>query len=328
MVDSAGLGDVVDECAARSSELVVEDDACGEAEEALEDAFSDALESAAAVAFEGEEVFEGPEDRLDSLADRRETRSSARFVFAARTHDRGVQFVDLAGEVAAGVALVAQQRLAAGASGASKQLKADVALVTLGRGERKRSRRAVRCEDRMQAKAPEEPGMTGAPAVVGSVAQLRAVGGFTAAGTLDRRRVDEQQIILEPWALAREDSQQPLDRVRQAPAALVVPRLRGQLRKQVRESLPGNLEEAPIARDPHDRLRNAERDDLRVRDPSPGVPGPLGQEIVRRAINDGAESVEVGVHRGLQVDGALDTADFGLSATNPSNTANTVESTI
>src|SRR4029077_9771309 len=125
MVDSTRLGDVVDECAARSSELVVEDDARGEAEEALEDAFSDAWERAAAVAFEGEEVFEGPEDRLDALADRRETRSSAGFVFAARTHDRGVQFVDLAGKVPAGVALVAQQRLAAGASGASKQLKAD-----------------------------------------------------------------------------------------------------------------------------------------------------------------------------------------------------------
>jgi hypothetical protein len=42
--------------------------------------------------------------------------------------------------------------------------------------------------------------------------------------------------------------------------------------------------------------------------------GLFRQEIVRRAINDGAESVEVGVHRGLSVDGCFSTVDFGLSA--------------
>jgi len=60
MVDSTRLGDVVDECAARSAELVVEDDAGGEAEEALEDAFSDPGEGAGGVAFECEEVVAGP----------------------------------------------------------------------------------------------------------------------------------------------------------------------------------------------------------------------------------------------------------------------------
>ena len=96
----------------------------------------------------------------------------------------------------------------------------------------------------------------------------------------------------------------------------------------MREALARDLEKPPVTRNPHDRLRDAERDDLRVCDSSPGVPRPLGQEIVRRAVNGGAESVEVGVHRGLQVDGVLDTADFGLSAQNPPNTAPTVESTI
>jgi len=115
MIDSTRLGDVVDECAARSSELVVEDDAGGEAEEALEDAFSDSGQGAGAVAFEGEEVFAGPEDRLDALADRREMEPSSGFVFAARPHDRGVQFADFEREVAAGVALVAQQRFTADA---------------------------------------------------------------------------------------------------------------------------------------------------------------------------------------------------------------------
>jgi hypothetical protein len=75
-------------------------------------------------------------------------------------------------------------------------------------------------------------------------------------------------------------------------------------------------------------LGDAEGDDLRVCDPAAGVSWLARQEIVRRAINGDAESVEVGVHRGLQVDGDLITADFGLSASNPSITAIAVESTI
>ena len=72
MVDATGSGDVVDQCAGRASELVVEGDAGGEGEEALEDAFSEAVEGAGAVAFEGEEVFASPEDGLDPLPDRGE----------------------------------------------------------------------------------------------------------------------------------------------------------------------------------------------------------------------------------------------------------------
>jgi hypothetical protein len=53
-----------------------------------------------------------------------------------------------------------------------------------------------------------------------------------------------------------------------------------------------------------------------------GVPRLLGQEI-GRALNDGAESVEPDVHRGVQVDGVLITADFSLSTKNPTNTTQT-----
>jgi hypothetical protein len=56
--------------------------------------------------------------------------------------------------------------------------------------------------------------------------------------------------------------------------------------------------------------------------------GALRKEIVGCAINGGAESVEVGVQRGLLVDGVVNTADFGLSAPNPLITAFAVESTI
>jgi hypothetical protein len=41
-------------------------------------------------------------------------------------------------------------------------------------------------------------------------------------------------------------------------------------------------EEPPVRRYAHDRVGNAERDDLRVCEASPGVPRPLRQEIVSR----------------------------------------------
>jgi hypothetical protein len=54
------------------------------------------------------------------------------------------------------------------------------------------------------------------------------------------------------------------------------------------------------------------------------------QDAVAQAVGNGRmlESVEVGVHRGLQADGVSDTADFGLSASNPFLAAIFVESII
>ena len=49
----------------------------------------------------------------------------------------------------------------------------------------------------------------------------------------------------------------------------------------------------------------------------PPVARLLWQEIVSAAINSDAEEIEVGVHRGPQADGALDTADFDLPAQMP-----------
>jgi hypothetical protein len=132
MVDSARLGAVVDECTAGASELVVEGDACGEGAEAGDDAFSEAWEGAGAVAFEGEEVFAGPEDALDALADRREVWAVAGFVFAAWADEGGADAGDLCGELAAGVALVAQQDLAAVKADTVEELEADFAFVTFG----------------------------------------------------------------------------------------------------------------------------------------------------------------------------------------------------
>jgi hypothetical protein len=97
--------------------------------------------------------------------------------------------------------------------------------------------------------------------------------------------------------------------------------------------LAGHREEPPIRRDPHDRLGDAQRDDLRVCDPTSGVLRALGQEIVGRDINGGEQQVEVGVHRGpFRSAMQLSTADFGpaarFSLQTHTNTATAVESLI
>jgi hypothetical protein len=49
----------------------------------------------------------------------------------------------------------------------------------------------------------------------------------------------------------------------------------------------------------HDRPRDKQRHDLSVRGHTTRVGARILQEIISRAINYGAEKVEVGVHRGL-----------------------------
>src|SRR5262245_6938940 len=88
MSSSTVSGGVVGERAWWSAESVVEADRGGEGEEAGADAGAEAVESAGAVAFEGEQVFAGLEDRLDSLPDRGEVWAAAGFVFAAGADDR------------------------------------------------------------------------------------------------------------------------------------------------------------------------------------------------------------------------------------------------
>src|SRR5579872_2833632 len=107
MSSSTGSGGVVGECAWWSAEAVVEGDRGDECEEACLDAGAEAVQGAGAVAFEGEEVFAGVEDRLDPLSDRREVRPSAGLVFAAGPDDGGVEFGGGVFEVASGVAFVA-----------------------------------------------------------------------------------------------------------------------------------------------------------------------------------------------------------------------------
>jgi hypothetical protein len=87
--------------------LVVEGDGGGEGEEALQDALPEAREGSGAVSLEGQGSLAAPEDALHALTDRREAWAPAVLVFAAGSDDRGVEFFDLASELFAGVALIA-----------------------------------------------------------------------------------------------------------------------------------------------------------------------------------------------------------------------------
>ena len=87
---STRLCGVVDQRAAGAAELVVERDAGGECQEPLADACTQSVQGAGAVAFEAEQVFAGPEDALDALADRGQVRPGSGFVLAARADDQGV----------------------------------------------------------------------------------------------------------------------------------------------------------------------------------------------------------------------------------------------
>src|SRR5215217_945286 len=167
MSSSTRSGAVVGECAAGAAEVVVERDAGGECEQALADAGSEAVEAAGAVAFEGEEVFAGPEDALDALADRGQVRPEAGFVVAAGTHDQRFAGEHLGLEVAAGVALVTDHDQRAGARDTVDELQADVAFVALGRGECDRAWGAVKGEQAMQPEAPEVAAVAAAVAVIG-----------------------------------------------------------------------------------------------------------------------------------------------------------------
>src|SRR6478672_471598 len=201
MSSSTGSGDVVDERAWWSAEAVVEADRCGEGEEACADACSEAVEGAGAVAFEGEQVFAGLEDRLDPLPDRREVGLAAAFVFAVWADDRRVEVGRGALELAAGVALVADHEEVAVASAALEHGQADLAFGGFRRGEDQCTRGAVEGEQAVQAEAPEVAAVACAVAVVSRVSELAAPGRFDAAGALDRRRINQHQIVTEAGAV-------------------------------------------------------------------------------------------------------------------------------
>jgi hypothetical protein len=92
----------------------------------------------------------------------------------------------------------------------------------------------------------------------------------------------------------------------------------------------GNREEPPIGRDPEQRLRHAQRDDLGIRQAALGVLRSIRQEIVGRAEHGNQQQVEVGEHRGPPEGRRrlVSTADFDHCRYVPFPTAPAVESLI
>src|SRR5579859_4276525 len=318
MSSSAGSGGVVGECAWWSAEAVVESDRGCEREESCLDAGCEAVESAGAVAFEGEDVLAGLEDGFDSLPDGREVGPAGGFVFTAWPDDGGVEAGGGGFEVAAGVALVADDPEVLGVFAAFEQGQADVSFGRLRRGEHERPGGAVECEQAVQSEAPEVAAVACAVAVVGRISELAATGRLDAAGALDRRRIDQHQVVIEAGAVACEYVGEPFDRVAQPLAPLEVAGSVGQRGKQVPEPFAGGFDEAGVRWDPHQRLRHREGDDLRVGQDAPGVLSRLRQEIVSGTEHGNQQQVEVGEHRvPPRSTVRIGTADFDLAASSP-----------
>lgn len=156
-----------------------------------------------------------------------------------------------------------------------------------------------------------------------------AAAGIDRAAAFHRRGVDQHHVVIEPRAVVGEQADQPIDRLGRATATLPIPGLAGQPRKQVPQAPARDREKLAVRRDVHDRLRNSERDDLRIGHAAPGVSCPIGQEIVSGNEHRDKQQVEVGEHRGPQGRRRkLSTADFDSVAISSYSTLNRVESTI
>jgi hypothetical protein len=280
------------------------------------------------VAFEGKDVLEGPEYRLDALAKRSEMWPFFWFVPACGPDVYGVPIPDCRSELLARISLVGKQGLPAPSPAAPEQFQPHLPLIALGRGEGKRPGSAVTGEDGVQSDSPEVAGVTGAVSVVRKIAEGGAKHGLPATGALHRGRVDKQKIVGETRTLLGKDEKKPAKDRRQTASALEVTRLPGQIREEMGKAPSGRPKKPAVGRDAHDGLGHTEGDDLSIGDSAAGISRRLWQKIVSCAINDGAEGVEVGVHRGLQADGVAITVALGPSASNPFFRAMFVESII
>src|SRR5665811_977782 len=227
MIDSTPSHTVGDQRPTGTAKLMVEKDTGRQAENALQNALSDALRGAAPVVFQGEGALAGPEDRFDTLADGGEVRSLSGLVFSLRPHQSGPEALDSFCELPPCVALIPQEDLPALAHGAGQEFQTHLPLVPFGGGQAQGTGGAIRSEDGVQTKAPEVAGVRGAVAVVGHLRKSGALSRLPATGALHRRGVDEQEIVRKTGALAGKNLQEPLQGVTEPPPSLVVARLLG-----------------------------------------------------------------------------------------------------
>src|SRR4051795_12835291 len=329
MSSSTRSGGVVDEGAAGAAELVVERDAGGEGEQSLADACSEAVQGAGAVAFEREQVFAGPEDAFDALADRGQVRPWTGLVFAVRSDDQRVAVAHLGGEVSAGVALVADHDQRPAALTALDEFQADVAFVAFGAGQRDRARGAVKGEQAVQPKAPEKAAVAAAVAVVGGVGERTAAHRLDAARTLHRGRVDDQQVVIEARAEFGELPDQRLDHLRQALAALPVTGPLRQPREQVPEPPGRHRQETLVGRDSHHRLRDQSATtsaSVILRRAFSARSGRRSSAVQNTAISSRSRSASIVAPWGRRRD--IGTADFDLPRYVSYSTTPAVESVI
>lgn len=260
---------------------MVEADAGSERERAHGDAGGEVAGCAGAVALEAEEVLAGEEDRLDPLPDGRQVWPPLGLEAPGRAQDSRAGRGNRLGELTPGRAPVADDRLPA-SQRAREQAERDLALGPIGAGERDRPRRPVGGAGEVQAHPPKPARVALRVAVAADLGKLRAAGGLERAAALERRRVEQDQVVAGARALGGEDAHQPLDRLGQPRPALVERVLAGQVVEEVAEPAAGGTQEATVGRDPQQHLGDAERDHLGVRQLAAGIAPWLGQEIVGR----------------------------------------------
>jgi hypothetical protein len=171
-------------------------------------------------------------------------------VRASWSDDRGAELADGVGALAPRVAFVADDGFAA-VEAAGQQWQRDLAFGAVGSNECGRLGGAVEGADEVRPHPPEPAGVTLAVAVAAHLGQIGAAGRLERAAALDRRRVEQDEIVVEAGRLGRDHPAQPLDRFGQSRAALMQRILAGQLGEQVPQLPAGCSQEPAIAWDPH-----------------------------------------------------------------------------
>ena len=315
MIDATS-GSVIDDRPAGTTKLVIEVYAGGKRKEPNEDAHHQVLRGAGAVTFKGKYVFAGPKHRFDPLADGSKVWPSSFLIGPGRTDDGATQSLDLVREVFPRIPFVTDDGLSAfKRAGEQKQRHLPFRLVGWSQLDSPGS--PIRRAEQMQTTSPEPAGMAARISIAGDIGKGRAPGGFHRTAAFHRGGIKEQEIIVCAGTLRAKDPEEPLDGSGETHPALVKSVLSRKNGEEMPDLPTGGPQEAAVRGEAHEDLSNSQGDDLGIGGLAPGVSFGLWQKIIGRAINDGAEGVEVGVHRGLLVDGVLDTVDFGLSASNP-----------
>jgi hypothetical protein len=295
---------------------MVEADTDRQREQSDKDAHHQVFRSASPMTLQGEKVLASPKDGFDPLPDRSEMRTLLFLIGSSRPSDGGSHLLDLAGKLPARIALVTDDGLPTPQSSGQHE-KGDFSLRPVGGSELDGSGSPIRSAGQMQPTSPKPAGVAAGISISADISQRRAPHGLQRAAAFDRGRIKEQEIVFGPGTLGTEEAKQPLDGFLKTSPALVVSILSGKEGKQVPDLPRSGSQETTVRGDAHENLSHSQRDDLGIGGPTASVSPSLWQKIIRCAINDGAEGVEVGVHRGLRVDGVLDTVGFGSSASNP-----------